>query len=119
MLLLVFLSKEDSVPPIPTLLLLLLLLLLSPPRASVAIAIVGDGIGRLCKDDGMEKRRNIFDEEEGRRRRGDAEDARREVDSSRGWDMIGRMFLGRSTRVVIIVMCLLRELMQRKRDEVN
>ena len=114
-----FLSKEDSVPPIPTLLLLLLLLLLSPPRASVAIAIVGDGIGRLCKDDGMEKRRNIFDEEEGRRRRGDAEDARREVDSSRGWDMIGRMFLRRSPRVVIIVMCLLRELMQRKRDEVN
>ena len=114
-----FLSKEDSVPPIPTLLLLLLLLLLlSPPRASVAIAIVGDGIGRLCKDDGMEKRRNIFDEEEGRRRRGDAEDACREVDA-RGWDMIGRMFLRRSPRVVIIVMCLLRELMQRKRDEVN
>ena len=83
-LLLVFLSKEGSVPLIATLLLLLLLLSF---RASVAIAIVGDGIGRLCKDGGMEERRNIFDEEEGRRRGGDAEDAR-EVDSSRGWDMI-------------------------------
>ena len=90
-LFLVFLSKEGSVPPIAMLLLLLLLSFRTPPLASVAIAIVGDGIGRLCKDDGMEKRRNIFDDEEDRR--GDAEDAREVVDA-RGWDMIGRMFLG-------------------------
>ena len=95
------------------LLLLLLLSFRTPPLASVAIAIVGDGIGRLCKDDGMEKRRNIFDDEEDRR--GDAEDAREVVDA-RGWDMIGRMFLGSCYYCDV---SFARELIQRKRDEVT